>query len=105
MLSTGREFDRLFIGLLIVTMTLLAIYTFKTCKMLQHSQVASANMLDQRVSYVTTQLSDTKQTIDKWVKEDQEYEHMKKMEPDDLEPDAPTKESTPPSPEPLPYGY
>ena len=101
MLSTGREFDRLFIGLLIVTMTLLAIYTFKTCKLLQHSQVASANLLDQRVSYVTTQLSDTKQTVDKWVKEDEEYEHMKK----NMEPDAPTKESTPPSPEPLPYGY
>jgi hypothetical protein len=101
MLSTGREFDRLFIGLLIITMTLLAIYTFKTCKTLQQSQVASANVLDQRVSYVTTQLSDTKQTVDNWVKEDEEYKHMMKK----MESDAPTKESTPPSPEPLPYGF
>ena len=92
MLSTGREFDRLFIAMLIIALTMLAVYTFKTCHNLERKQIASSNLLDQRVSYVTTQLSDTKQHVDSWLA-------VEKQE-------VPSVEETPPTPEPepLPFG-
>ena len=93
MLSTGREFDRLFIAMLIVSLTMLAVYTFKTCNKLERKQLASSNMLDQRVSYVTSQLSDTKQHVDAWLAADSQ-------ETKPVEEEAPL----PPEPEPVPYG-
>ena len=93
MLSTGREFDRLFIAMLIVSLTMLAVYTFKTCNKLERKQLASSNMLDQRVSYVTSQLSDTKQHVDTWLAADSQ-------ETKTVEEEAPS----PPEPEPVPYG-
>ena len=93
MLSTGREFDRLFIAMLIVSLTMLAVYTFKTCHRLEQKQIVSSNTLDQKVSYVTSQLSDTKQHVDAWFAEDKE-EKQKSEE----------KSPPPPEPEPMPYG-
>lgn len=93
MLSTGREFDRLFIAMLIVALTLLAVYTFKTCNKLERKQIAASNQLEQRVSYVTSQLSDTKQHVDSWLAADsQEAQDDEKEDP------------SPPNPEPVPYG-
>lgn len=88
MLTTGREFDRLFIAMLIVALTMLAVYTFKTCSKLEKKQLDSANMLEQRVSYVTSQLSDTKTNVDAWLASDKPA----------------TKEPPPSEPEPMPYG-
>ncbi len=93
MLSTGREFDRLFIAMLIVSLTMLAVYTFKTCSKLERKQIAASNMLDQRVSYVTSQLSDTKQHVDSWLASDSQQAQVPEEE-------APS----PPDPEPVPYG-
>ena len=92
MLSTGREFDRLFIAMLIIALTMLAVYTFKTCNKLERRQIASSNMLDQKVSYVSSQLSDTKQHVDSWLATDNQ--------------ETKTKEEAPPpsDPEPMPYG-
>ena len=93
MLSTGREFDRLFIAMLILALTMLAIYTFKTCNKLERKQLAASNMLDQRVSYVTSQLSDTKQHVDSWLATDSQEAQVPEEQP-----------LSPPEPEPVPYG-
>jgi hypothetical protein len=93
MLSTGREFDRLFIAMLIVSLTMLAVYTFKTCNKLERKQLVASNMLDQRVSYVTSQLSDTKEHVDSWLASDAQEAQV-------YEEEAPS----PPDPEPVPYG-
>jgi hypothetical protein len=79
--------------MLIVLLTMLAIYTFKTCNNLERKQIASSNMLDQKVSYVTSQLSDTKQHVDSWLAADSKEEKNSEEKP-----------QLPPDPEPLPYG-
>jgi 5-bromo-4-chloroindolyl phosphate hydrolysis protein len=97
MLSTGREFDRLFIAMLIVSLTMLAVYTFKTCNKLERKQIAASNMLDQKVSYVTSQLSDTKQQVNSWLASDsQEAQTTEEKAPSPPEPE--------PMPMPMPYG-
>lgn len=93
MLSTGREFDRLFIAMLIISLSMLAIYTFKTCNKLERKQIASSNTLDKRVSYVTSQLSDTKKHVDSWLDADNQQVQQSKEEI-----------APPPDPEPMPYG-
>ena len=79
--------------MLIVALTMLAVYTFKTCNKLERKQLASSNMLDQKVSYVTSQLSDTKQHVDSWLAADSQEKQV-------VEEETPP----PPNPEPMPYG-
>ena len=94
MLSTGREFDRIFIAMLIIALSMLAIYTFKTCNNLEQKQLASSNLFEQRVSYMTSQLSDTKQHVDTWLAGNKDASQVENETPP-----APHTE-----PEPMPYG-
>ena len=96
MLSTGREFDRLFIAILVICVIMLALYTFKSFDHMKSNHSAAASMFEDRLSYMTSQLSETKGHVDEWVNtETAEKEAHEDEKEDKPKPDA--------KPEPLPY--
>ena len=65
MLSTGREYDRFFIAIVVVALAALAFYTFHTCSSLDHKQNTIGGILRNKVNDISTQLASTQVDLSK----------------------------------------
>ena len=68
MITTGREYDRLMIAVVVVALVLLAVYMTR-CNQKQSAQLQKqATVMSDRMDYITGQVDDARQDMSNWMK-------------------------------------
>lgn len=66
MVTTGRDIDRFLLAIVMFAILLLGVYTFTTSNKLANKVKIDESGLNERMNYLTDQLSQTRQQITDW---------------------------------------
>lgn len=66
MVTTGRDVDRFLLAIVMFAILLLGVYTFTTSNKLANKVKIDESGLNERMNYLTDQLSQTRQQITDW---------------------------------------
>ena len=66
MVTTGRDVDRFLLAIVMFAILMLGVYTFTTSNKLANKVKIDESALNERMNYLTDQLSQTRQQITDW---------------------------------------